>query len=78
MMATIRVYPRVYGETGGHPRALDNFMLQKWAGKDGALAKDRLEPRLKRLVCAGKLDLPIAQHCIYDNWQACARRHPGR
>ena len=62
---------------GGHPKSLDNFMLQLWEGPNGAKVKDKLEPRLNRLVCAGKLPLAEAQSCIYKNWQACARQYPG-
>ena len=58
---------------GGHPHSLDNLALQKW---DDALIKDRLEPRLNRLVCSNKLQLYDAQACIYTGWQACARRFP--
>lgn len=54
---------------GGHPRSLQNLMLQPWEGKDGAKAKDRLERSLQRLVCAGKVLLDDARKAIYVDWQ---------
>jgi hypothetical protein len=61
---------------GGSPKDPDNLMLQAWRGQDGGHAKDRLEMRLKRMVCAGQIPLHEAQACIYDDWQACAQAHP--
>ncbi|HEX5125361.1 MAG TPA: hypothetical protein VFW00_01345 [Rhodocyclaceae bacterium] len=55
---------------GGHPRSLNNLMLQPWEGEDGAKKKDRLEVKLQCLVCSGQVPLVIAQQAIYDNWQA--------
>jgi hypothetical protein len=55
---------------GGHSRSLQNLMLQRWDGADGAKAKDRLERRLQRLVCAQKLPLDDARRAIYGNWQS--------
>jgi hypothetical protein len=43
----------------------------------GARAKDRLENRLHRLVCAGKLDLKTAQQEIAADWPEAYRRHVG-
>jgi hypothetical protein len=57
---------------GGHPRKLSNLMLQPWDGEDSAKIKDRLEVQLQRKVCHGEWDLADAQHCIAENWQACA------
>jgi len=54
---------------GGHPRNLQNLMLQPWDGKDGAKAKDRLERSLQRLVGAGKVLLDDARKAIYVDWQ---------
>jgi hypothetical protein len=65
-------------ELGGHPRNIHNLQLQPWDGADGAHAKDRLEHRLHRMVCKGKISLTEAQACIWDDWQACAASHPGR
>jgi hypothetical protein len=43
----------------------------------GARAKDRLESRVHRLVCAGKLDLNTAQQEIAADWTEAYRRHVG-
>jgi len=68
---------------GGHPSSPDNLELQAWAkdlpgwsGPSQARVKDALEVRLKRLVCAGDLELDEAQRCIYDDWRACNARYP--
>lgn len=61
---------------GGAPRSTDNLQLQPWDGRAGAKVKDKLEVRLNKLVCAGKLPLSEAQACIYTDWQACAIAHP--
>jgi hypothetical protein len=61
---------------GGSPRSTDNLKLQPWEGADGAKVKDKLEMRLNKLVCTGKVKLKDAQTCIYKNWQACARKYP--
>lgn len=58
---------------GGHPRSLKNLMLQRWEGKDGAKAKDRLEVRLQKLVCSGKLLLDDARNAIFVDWQGAYR-----
>lgn len=60
---------------GGHPRALGNLVLQSWDGPAGAKVKDKLEPKLSRLVCARKIRLAEAQACIYHDWQACAKKY---
>jgi hypothetical protein len=61
---------------GGNPSSPDNLMLQLWTGPQGALAKDKLEPRLSHLVCQGKLELLEAQECIFTDWEACNLKHP--
>src|SRR5262249_30181303 len=42
-----------------------------------ARAKDRLENRLLRLVCTGKLDLETAQQEIAADWTKAYRNHVG-
>ncbi|MFT3848515.1 MAG: hypothetical protein QM739_07480 [Propionivibrio sp.] len=51
----------------GHPRSLDNLMLQRWEGTTGAKRNDRLEVKLQCLVCAGQLGLAEAQQAIYTD-----------
>lgn len=55
---------------GGHPRNLNNLMLQPWVGHDGAKRKDRLEVKLQCLVCSGDVPLEVAQEAIWADWQA--------
>jgi len=47
------------------------------AGPWGSAAKDRLENRMQRLVCAGKLDLKTAQQEIAADWTEAYRRRVG-
>ncbi|HJW55311.1 MAG TPA: hypothetical protein VJ577_08570 [Burkholderiaceae bacterium] len=63
---------------GGHPRNIHNLTLQPWDGALGAKVKDKLEVRLAREVCTGKISLAAAQECIWSDWKACATTHPGR
>lgn len=58
---------------GGHPRNIHNLQLQLWDGPDGAKVKDRLEVKLSRLVCKGKMLLEDARACIWKDWHACAQ-----
>lgn len=60
---------------GGHPRNIHNLQLQPWEGAAGARTKDKLEVRLAREVCHGKLSLRDAQACIWNDWQACLLVH---
>ncbi len=60
---------------GGHPRRLENLMLQPWEGTDGAKRKDRLEVKLQCLVCAGQVSLAEAQQNIYADWLAAYHRY---
>ena len=60
---------------GGHPRSLDNLMLQPWEGSSGAKKKDRLEVKLQCLVCTGQLGLSEAQQAIYNDWPKAYHRY---
>lgn len=40
-----------------------------------ARVKDTLEERLHQMVCAGKIDLPTAQHDIAANWISAYRKY---
>lgn len=60
---------------GGHPRKLENLILQPWEGHDGAKRKDRLEVKLQCLVCTGQVELEQAQRDISENWQTAYRRY---
>lgn len=50
-----------------------NLWPQPWDGPTGARAKDRLENRLHRAVCAGELTLDSAQTIIQSDWIAAFR-----
>lgn len=62
--------------SGGHPRSLNNLVLQKFAGPDGALVKDKFELRMQKKICARKIPLAVVQSCMYNDWQACNRKYP--
>ena len=48
-----------------------SYRTQPW----NAHVKDKLENELHRLVCAGKLDLPTAQHDIATDWIAAYKKY---
>ena len=60
---------------GGHPRNINNLMLQPWDGDNGAKRKDRLERALQRMVCASKVMLDEARRAIFFDWQAAFRTY---
>ena len=60
---------------GGHPRKPENLWLQLWDGIWGAKAKDRLEVKLKTLVCKGELTLQSARDAIARDWIAAFRKY---
>jgi hypothetical protein len=55
-------------EIGGSPTDPQNLWPQPFAGNCGARVKDRIEGKLKRLVCAGTITLEEAQKAITPNW----------
>lgn len=55
-------------EIGGNPQADGNLWPQSWTGKCNARQKDRLETKLKYLICAGTITLTQAQSEISSNW----------
>lgn len=65
-------------ELGGAPSDPKNLWPQPRVAGTGAAAKDTLENKLKRLVCAGSLQLAEAQSCILVDWVDCDRRMAGR
>jgi hypothetical protein len=62
---------------GGHPRKIDNMWLQLWVGEWGARTKDRLEVRLKNLVCSGAISLQRARDAIRRDWIAAFKTYVG-
>jgi hypothetical protein len=61
--------------TGGAPRDPRNLWLQPYAGKWGAKTKDKLEVRLQRLVCVGKITLKEAQDAQRYHWHRSYRKY---
>jgi hypothetical protein len=58
---------------GGHPRKPENLWLQPVDGAWGARTKDRLEAKLRRLVCSGEVPLREARDAIRSDWKMAAR-----
>ncbi|MEO7117290.1 MAG: hypothetical protein ABIZ18_15725 [Caldimonas sp.] len=63
---------------GGHPRSEDNLWLQRWDGAWNARVKDRLEHKLKLMVCAGQITLSTARAAVQDDWHAAYRKYVGK
>jgi hypothetical protein len=61
-------------ELGGDGYAAANLWPEPYAGT-GARVKDKLENRLKVLVCDGQLELRAAQQAIATNWYAAYQRY---
>lgn len=55
-------------ELGGDPENPQNLWPQAYAGVCGARVKDKIETRLKTMVCAGQISLSEAQQEIAQNW----------
>lgn len=62
-------------ELGG-ASVIGNVWRQPDTPTSGAHAKDQLENRLHRRVCAGTLALTVAQRAIARDWYAAAKRYP--
>ena len=61
-------------ELGGS-NDLKNLWPQPDEPRPGWPEKDQLENELHAEVCAGKLSLADAQHCIASNWVECWEQH---
>jgi hypothetical protein len=64
-------------EIGGNPTDPNNLWPQPWHGHANAHSKDRLENKLKHLVCAGKIALEEAQTAIRTDWEAAYVKYIG-
>jgi len=58
---------------GGHPRKIDNLWLQPIDGAWGARTKDRLEGKLRHLVCRGEITLHEARDAVRTDWKLAVR-----
>jgi hypothetical protein len=59
---------------GGSPTSPKNLWPEPHAGRWGSPAKDKLEFRLYRRVCAGTYRLAAAQHDLSGNWVTAYKR----
>lgn len=62
---------------GGHPRKPENLWLQPWDGEWSARVKDRLEVKLKAMVCRGAMSLERARRAIAVDWIAAFKSYVG-
>jgi hypothetical protein len=58
---------------GGHPRKPENLWLQPVEGTWGVQTKDRLEAKLRHLVCSGEITLHEARDAVRTDWEMAAR-----
>jgi hypothetical protein len=59
---------------GGHPRKPENLWLQPWFGEWSARVKDRLEVKLKTMVCKGQITLERARKAFATDWIAAFKQ----
>ena len=62
-------------ELGGNPTSILNLWPEPYAGHLGARVKDKLENKLKGLVCAGAVSLKVAQAAIAKNWYLAYKKY---
>jgi len=62
-------------QLGGSPDDPRNLWPQPYAGKCGARIKDKVEGKLKRMICAGEITLKDAQQAIATNWIAAYEKY---
>jgi glucose/arabinose dehydrogenase len=62
-------------DLGGAPLSVANLWPQPVAGRWGARTKNRLERRLRALVCERRIGLRTAQRAIARNWISAYRRY---
>lgn len=62
-------------QLGGSPDDPRNLWPQPYEGTCGARIKDKIEGRLKRLICSGKITLDEAQHAIATDWIAAYKKY---
>jgi hypothetical protein len=58
---------------GGHPRKPENLWLVPSEGAWSARTKDRLEAKLRHLVCSGEITLGEARDAVRSDWKMAAR-----
>jgi len=65
------IAPGLGGAEDIHNLWPEPYTSRRW----NARVKDELEERLHQLVCAGKVDLPTAQHDISTDWIAAYKKY---
>lgn len=55
-------------QLGGSPTSPKNLWPEPYEGPCGARVKDRLETKLKKMICDGEIDLETAQDEIAKDW----------
>lgn len=63
--------------SGGHPSDPRNLWPEPWEGEYGARAKDKLEVKLKKMICNGSVTLAEAQQMMAVNWTEAYDRYYG-
>lgn len=63
--------------SGGHPSDPRNLWPEPWEGEYGARIKDKLEVKLKKMICNGSVTLAEAQHMMAVNWTDSYNRYYG-
>jgi hypothetical protein len=58
---------------GGHPRKAENLWLQPVEGAWGLRTKDRVEAKLRHMVCNGEITLHEARDAVRTDWKMAAR-----
>lgn len=53
----------------GGSNDVQNLKLQSYLGSCNAYDKDKLEMKVRTLVCKGKMPLSEAQNILYNNWE---------
>ena len=56
-------------EIGGDPKSPLNLWPELWNGGVGAHMKDKLENRIRKLICNGSITLTAAQAIFTSNWE---------
>jgi hypothetical protein len=64
-------------EDGGAPADPANLWWMIYADRYGARVKDVLETKLKREVCAGRMELDEARNALLGNWLTAYERYVG-
>lgn len=62
----------------GGSNDIKNLWPQKCSGPNNCHDKDKLEVRLHKLVCAGKVGFAEAQHEIATDWLATYQKYVGK